>query len=95
MSLLITLQTIVSIIIVGFTGGLRKYRSSSGRNSNTSSRDRNQHETACPNVLPHAVKVRLQSLFSEIETEFSALYQENLQLRTKISALEKGMLNHP
>jgi len=74
----------------GFTGGLRKYRSSSNRNSNASSRDRNQHENACPNVLPHAVKARLQSLFTEIETEFSVLYQENLQLRTKISSLEKG-----
>ena len=94
LSFLINSETILSIIIVGFTGGLRKYRSSSGRNSNTSSRDRNQHETACPNVLPHVVKVRLQSLFSEIEAEFSALYQENLQLRTKISALEKGLLIH-
>jgi WD40 repeat protein len=34
-------------------------------------------------------------LFSEIEAEFSGLYQENLQLRTKISALEKGLLIHP
>ena len=76
------------IYLLGFTGGLRKYRSSSNRNSNASSRDRNQHES--PNVLPHAVKARLQSLFTEIETEFSALYQENLQLRTKISSLEKG-----
>ena len=74
----------------GLTGGLRKYRSSSGRNSNTSSRDRSQHDASCQNALPHAVKARLQSLFSEIEAEFSALYQENLQLRTKISTLEKG-----
>lgn len=77
-------------IDAGLTGGLRKYRSSSGRNSNTSSRDRSQHDASCQNALPHAVKARLQSLFSEIESEFSALYQENLQLRTKISTLEKG-----
>ena len=73
-----------------FTGGLRKYRTSSGRSNNTGSRDRKQHDPNCQNVLPHAVTVRLQSLFSEIEGEFSALYQENLQLRNKISALEKG-----
>ena len=76
---------------LGLTGvALRKYRSSSGRNSKTGSRDRNQHETASTNVLPHAVQLRLQSLFTEIEVEFSALYQENIQLRNKISSLEKG-----
>ena len=74
----------------GITSGLRKYRTSSSRAGNTGSRDRNQLENSECSVLPHALKSRLQTLFSEIEGEFSVLYQENIQLRERILALEKG-----
>ena len=74
----------------GITSGLRKYRTSSSRAAKTGSRDRNQLENSECSVLPHALKSRLQTLFSEIEGEFSVLYQENLQLKERILALEKG-----
>ena len=41
-------------------------------------------------VLPSAYKSHLNSLFKEIETEFTHLYLENVRLKEQIEMLEKG-----
>ena len=42
-------------------------------------------------VLPNAYKSHLNSLFKEIENEFTHLYLENVRLKEQIEMLEKGM----
>lgn len=44
-------------------------------------------------VLPTAYKVHLNSLFKEIENEFSHLYLENVRLKEQIQMLEKGNID--
>jgi len=40
--------------------------------------------------LPHHTKSRLHDLFRGVEKEFEALYVENVQLRERVAALERG-----
>jgi len=41
-------------------------------------------------VLPPVLKSKLHNLFTDVEKEFEALYLENIQLRERVSVLERG-----
>ena len=70
-----TLKFSLKCAMLSLPSGFRKHR--------RSSRD---HDTVLP---PHA-KARLHAIFRDVEKEFEALYIENVQLRDRVSVLEKA-----
>ena len=61
-----------------------------GANKTGSSRKHRRGSRDNRDILPHAYKTHLSSLFREIETEFETLYLENVRLKEQINEMEKA-----